>query len=64
MAHRNADVRSCLESNARWRREAASLRAHAGKRGLADQQRACLAREAYAADRQADMWLRGAIEHA
>lgn len=57
-------VRSCLQSNAEWRRQAANLRTHAGKPGLPANQRDCLFREAMAADRQADMWLAGAIEAA
>ncbi len=55
-------VRSCLLSNAAWRRQAGHLRWHAELPHLDEQQRARLLREAEAADRQADMWLEGAIE--
>ena len=48
-------VRWCLLSNAAWRREAGHLRSHAKLLHLEEQQRACLLREAEAADRQADM---------
>ena len=60
----DADIarRSCLASNAAWRRQASNLREHATVPHLTDQQRACLLREAEAANRQADMWLAGAIE--
>jgi hypothetical protein len=53
---------SCLTSNHAWRRQATALRHHAERTHLADQVRATIRREAAAADRQADMWLEGAIE--
>jgi hypothetical protein len=53
---------SCLASNAAWRRQASHLRQHAAIPHLTEQQGLCLLREAEAADRQADMWLAGAIE--
>ena len=62
MPEKNQAVRSCLASNAAWRRQARRLREHAAQPHLTDQQRAVLLREADAADRQADMWLNGAIE--
>ncbi len=70
MCNDDAAVRSCLASNTAWRRQARHLREHAlsfacsiGQQPhLTDQQRAILLREADAADRQADMWLNGAIE--
>jgi hypothetical protein len=62
MSERNPAIRSCLESNNAWRRQACHLREHATRPHLTDRQRAVLSREADAADRQADMWLNGAIE--
>ncbi len=69
MCNDDAAVRSCLASNTAWRRQARHLREHAtsfacsvAQPRLTDQQRAILLREADAADRQADMWLNGAIE--
>ena len=53
---------TCLASNRLWRRQATVLRHHAEQRHLAGEVRATLRREAEAADRQADMWLEGAIE--
>jgi hypothetical protein len=53
---------SCLASNHLWRRQATVPRQHAEQRHLAGEVRATLRREAEAADRQADMWLEGAIE--
>ena len=53
---------SCLNSNSAWRRQAANLRQHAELTHLPAAARATLRREAEAADRQADMWLDGAIE--
>ena len=53
---------SCLTSNSAWRRQAANLRQHAELTHLPAEARATLHREAEAADRQADMWLDGAIE--
>ena len=55
-------VRSCLRSNNAWRQQATALRAHAELTHLNESQRARLQWEAAAADRQADMWLTGAIE--
>jgi hypothetical protein len=54
--------RSCLASNAAWRRMAATLQAHAETAHLTQKQRELLLREADAAERQADWWLAGAIE--
>jgi hypothetical protein len=62
MSDRNPSVRSCLESNAAWRRQAQHLREHAAQPHLSDRQRAILLREADAAARQANMWLNGAID--
>ncbi len=53
---------SCLASNRAWRRQAANLRHYAELTHLPAEARATLRREAEAADRQADMWLDGAIE--
>ena len=53
---------SCLASNHLWRRQATVLRQHAEQRPRAGKVRATLRREADAADRQADMWLEGAME--
>ena len=61
MATRDA-ARSCLASNAAWRREAALLRQHTTLPHLDPDARQTLLREAEAADRQADWWLNGAIE--
>lgn len=57
-----AERHSCLASNHAWRRQATSLRRHAELSRLPSETRAALQREAEAAERQADMWLRGAIE--
>ena len=54
--------RSCLASNTAWRRQASHLREDATLPHLTERQRACLLREAVAADRQADWWLARAIE--
>jgi hypothetical protein len=54
--------RSCLASNAAWRREAAALRNMAINPRLTASARDSLLREAEAADRQADRWLNAAIE--
>ena len=62
MSDTRATRLSCLASNHAWRRHAAALRHHAGQSRLAGDVRAVLQREAEAADRQADMWLEGAIE--
>ena len=62
MTTTRAAVQSCLRSNVAWRREAAHLRWHATLPHLNKQQRECLLHEAEAADRQADIWLEGAIE--
>ena len=48
---------SCLASARTWRREAEALRDHAAARGLTQQQRTTLLREADAAERQSDWWL-------
>jgi hypothetical protein len=61
MPYNLPDVLSCLASNNAWRRQAAYLREHATLRRLTNQQRDVLLREAAAAERQADMWLEGAI---
>ena len=53
---------SCLASNHAWRRQATNLRKHAELTHLPAEACATLRREAEAADRQADMWLHGAIE--
>ena len=62
MSDTRATRLSCLASNHAWRRQAAALRRHAEQSRLAGDVRAILRREAEAADRQADMWLEGAIE--
>ncbi len=54
--------RSCLASNAAWRRQATILRRHAALAILSVEVRETLLRQADAADRQADWWLQGAIE--
>ena len=54
--------RSCLASNAAWRRLAMNLRCHATQAHLAADVREALLHEAKAADRQADWWLEGALE--
>jgi hypothetical protein len=52
----------CLASARAWRAHADILRANAQSAQLQDHQRAVLAREAEAADRQADSWLDAAEE--
>lgn len=59
-SHRN--TASCLESNARWRRQAQNLRDASAQVHLQPEQQARLLREAEIADRQADWWLNGAIK--
>ena len=54
--------RSCLASNAAWRREAQALRALSVRKALSEDSAARLRREADAADAQADWWLEAAIE--
>ena len=53
---------SCLASNRAWRRQATNLRQHAELTHLPAEARTTLRREAEAAERQADIWLHGAIE--
>jgi hypothetical protein len=53
---------SYLARNHAWRRQATALLRHVDLIHLPDHARATLRREAEAADRQADMWLEGAIE--
>ena len=55
-------ARSCLASAASWRRQAGYLREHATAAYLTTDQATVLLREADAADRQADLWNRGAKE--
>ena len=62
MMDAQAERLSCLASNHIWRRQAANLHHHAELSHLSDKARATLRREAAAADRQAGMWLDGAIE--
>jgi len=55
-------ARSCLASAEAWRRQAVHLREHATAAYLTTDQASVLLREADAADRQADLWNRGAKE--
>ena len=56
------EARSCLASNAAWRRESAALRDQATQRHLEPEVRLTLLRQADAAERQADWWLNAAID--
>lgn len=53
---------SCLARNAAWRRDARHLRAMSLRETIPADSALRLRREAEAADRQADWWLRAAIE--